>query len=365
MKKTICLNMIVKNEAIVMERCLASVKKLIDYWVIVDTGSTDGTQKIIEDFLKDIPGELYERPWVNFAFNRNEALLLAKSKGDYLLFIDADEFLEFSDSSSLPSLDKDYYMSLYLTGASTSLRTLLINCRFDWKWNGIIHENVECAEVNNRGILNQVMKRGTFDGNRSKDLQKKFRHDIELLERVAQKEPQNTRNRFHLARHYEAVHEYELALKNYEMRAMVGDSCPEVFYSFYRMGLIQKELGISSEIFINNYLKAFQSRTWRAEPLYSLTEYFMDIKSYFLGYLISKIVMTDAIFNDYYLTINKVYDYELLSQYVECAFRLGKYQEAYKGLKRLLAVQSLPSDIRVSSEKNLALPVFSEFKAVI
>ena len=44
--KTICLNMIVKNEQPVIRRCLASVKEMIDYWVIVDTGSTDGTQDL-------------------------------------------------------------------------------------------------------------------------------------------------------------------------------------------------------------------------------------------------------------------------------------------------------------------------------
>jgi glycosyltransferase involved in cell wall biosynthesis len=41
--KTICLNMIVKGESRVIQRALASVKHLIDYWVIVDTGSTDGS----------------------------------------------------------------------------------------------------------------------------------------------------------------------------------------------------------------------------------------------------------------------------------------------------------------------------------
>ena len=48
-KKTVCLNMIVKNESKVVERCLDSVKSLIDYWVIVDTGSDDGTQKVIRE----------------------------------------------------------------------------------------------------------------------------------------------------------------------------------------------------------------------------------------------------------------------------------------------------------------------------
>jgi len=68
--KTICLNMIVKNEGLVIEKWPGLVETLIDYWVIVDTGSTDGTQKVIKNFLKDVPGELHERPWINFAHNR-------------------------------------------------------------------------------------------------------------------------------------------------------------------------------------------------------------------------------------------------------------------------------------------------------
>ncbi len=72
--KTVCLNMIVRDESPVIRRSLASVKNLIDYWVIVDTGSADDTKEIIKEFMKDVPGELHERPWVNFEHNRNEAL---------------------------------------------------------------------------------------------------------------------------------------------------------------------------------------------------------------------------------------------------------------------------------------------------
>ena len=47
--QNVCLNMIVKNEAAVIARCLASVRPLIDSWAIVDTGSSDGTQEIVRD----------------------------------------------------------------------------------------------------------------------------------------------------------------------------------------------------------------------------------------------------------------------------------------------------------------------------
>lgn len=45
----ISLCMIVKDESKVILRCLDSVKKLIDYLFIVDTGSTDDTILLINN----------------------------------------------------------------------------------------------------------------------------------------------------------------------------------------------------------------------------------------------------------------------------------------------------------------------------
>ena len=60
--------MIVKNETHIIHECLESVAPLIDYWVISDTGSTDGTQELITKFFaeKGIPGELHQDEWKGF-----------------------------------------------------------------------------------------------------------------------------------------------------------------------------------------------------------------------------------------------------------------------------------------------------------
>ncbi|MFD0513113.1 glycosyltransferase [Streptomyces aureus] len=105
---SICLCMIVKNESVAIERCLASVRDLITTWVISDTGSTDGTQKIIRNALRDIPGELHEEPWVDFGQNRSLNISHARGKADYLLLLDADH--EIRQDDALPPLTADAYM---------------------------------------------------------------------------------------------------------------------------------------------------------------------------------------------------------------------------------------------------------------
>ncbi|MGH3562317.1 MAG: glycosyltransferase, partial [Mycobacterium sp.] len=94
-RPAICLNMIVRNEAHIIRETLDSVGPYISSWVIVDTGSDDGTQDLIRNHMADlgIPGELYERPWRNFGHNRTKALTLARGHGDYIWVIDADDVL--------------------------------------------------------------------------------------------------------------------------------------------------------------------------------------------------------------------------------------------------------------------------------
>ena len=51
---TISLCMIVKNEEEVLERCLNSLKGLMDEIIIVDTGSTDSTKEIAARYTDKI-----------------------------------------------------------------------------------------------------------------------------------------------------------------------------------------------------------------------------------------------------------------------------------------------------------------------
>src|SRR5690349_12653781 len=176
MKKTVCLNMIVKNESSIIKRCLESVKRLIDYWVIVDTGSTDGTQEIINEFLKDIPGELHERPWVDFGYNRNEALNLTIGKANYALFIDADDILVYSNEFCFPKLEDDAYFIIqrefYEHTFTDHFNFFLIKTGLDYYWKGAIHESLFSETNKTIKLLKGIYIKYINDGSRSKDHKK-------------------------------------------------------------------------------------------------------------------------------------------------------------------------------------------------
>lgn len=97
MKFSLC--MIVKNEEKVLERCLESLKDIMDEMIIVDTGSTDGTK----DIAKRYTDQIYDFEWVNdFSAARNFAF--SKATGDYIYSADADEYLDEENRLRLKTL---------------------------------------------------------------------------------------------------------------------------------------------------------------------------------------------------------------------------------------------------------------------
>lgn len=354
--KTICLNMIVKNESKVIARCLGSLKSLIDYWVIVDTGSTDGTQEIIQDFMKDIPGELYESKWVNFEHNRNEALNLARNKCDYCLFIDADEILVFSNDFIRPKLDKDYYIaSVHQADGLIYQRILLINSHINWKWEGVVHEVVTSPQAVSSELLKGVQNySNTADGARSQD-PKKYHRDAQILEEALLKNPTNSRYTFYLAQSYANAQEYLLALKNYQKRASMGGSDQEVFWSLYCIPRLQRILNEPAETVIKNLWSAFQHQPLRAEPLFELINYYLENNNYPLAYILSKYACSIPTPNDMIFVDQRIYDYALLIQLVDSAYLMGKYTEAFQAIVQLLANPRLPQQERVRMEQNLSI----------
>ena len=207
--------MIVNNEAPVIERCLASVRPWVDYWVIVDTGSTDGTQARVRKAMEGMPGELHERPWKDFSHNRNEALQLARPQADYLLFIDADEQLTVPASFTWPTLTANgYYLTCRMAGVEYQ-RNGLIATRLDWRWIGVLHEYLYAPHAQPWQQLPGLAIDVSHDGARARD-PSTYLKDAALLEQALKDEPDNTRYAFYLAQSYRDANQYEAALAQFQ-----------------------------------------------------------------------------------------------------------------------------------------------------
>ena len=343
--------MIVKDESKVIERCLGSVKGLIDYWVIVDTGSTDGTQKVIAEFMKDIPGELHERPWVNFEHNRNEALALTKGKGDYLLFIDADEQLIFNDDFRMPALDVDLYFVPIRERASYVLRSLLVNNHLDWKWVGVLHESVMCPDAKTseelKGVVNSAE---AVDGHRAQDPNKN-KKDAKVLEEALLKEPNNARYRFYLAQAYWNDKDYVKALENFQKRVVMGSWDQEVFWALYSIAMCQEALNMEPSVFLKSYSAAYQYRPTRIEPLARIAAHYFKEGNYTLAYIVSRYAALhdlqpkDNVFVEY-----PIYDFVLLCIFGDSAALMGRPQEAMEAYRLALRSKIMPEETRQAVE---------------
>ena len=85
-RATISAVLIVKNEAHVLEPCLASLIDWVDEIVILDSGSTDGTVQLATQYGAKVH---VREDWQGFGLQRQRAQSFAT--GDYILAIDADE----------------------------------------------------------------------------------------------------------------------------------------------------------------------------------------------------------------------------------------------------------------------------------
>ncbi len=103
---TLC--MITRNEERFLGECLARARAAVDEIVIVDTGSTDRTVEIAESF----GARVLHRPWDDdFSAPRNTAL--AAATGDWILVLDADEFLQDGGCERIREAVRDARVSGY------------------------------------------------------------------------------------------------------------------------------------------------------------------------------------------------------------------------------------------------------------
>jgi glycosyltransferase involved in cell wall biosynthesis len=194
--------LIVRDEERFLEACLRSLIGRVDEIVVVDTGSTDRSREI----AGDLGARLHEFPWTDdFAAARNAAV--DASRGQWVLYIDADERLVEFDSAEverlLESHDHACYTVLFRpqSGFTRYREHRVFRNRPELRFRGVIHESLmpaldelvvrEGARVGGSSI---GIEHDGYDG----DIGHKHPRNLALLEKRLAQDPAHVYSWAHL-----------------------------------------------------------------------------------------------------------------------------------------------------------------------
>jgi glycosyltransferase involved in cell wall biosynthesis len=134
-----------KNEAKNIGKMLDSVAPYIDYWILQDNGSTDGTPDVVKEWQErtNIPGFVYnvEEGWVNFGWNRDHLLQKCQSTDhgcDWIIKMDTDETLEVDEDFDWSAFDDHSVQSFHVTSTTPGIvyfRAWIWNAKLKWQFN--------------------------------------------------------------------------------------------------------------------------------------------------------------------------------------------------------------------------------------
>jgi tetratricopeptide (TPR) repeat protein len=353
------LSMIVKDEEKTLARTLASAKPFIDRWVILDTGSTDGTRDVLRSALAGVPGALHEEPFVDFSTSRNRALDLAGEETEFVLWLDADDelqggealraFLEQERTRRGP--DREAYYARVDVGMRFDSPRLL-RCSAQWRFQGVVHEILTHPErpppVHR---VPDVVIRHRPDEGACERSRRRWERDAVLLEKAVAAAPTDTRSAFYLAQTYLWLERCEAAEAAFRHRIALGGWAEEVYESRMALARIAAGLGRPWAEVEHRYLEAHASAPHRAEPLHAIAEHYDACGQHALTFLFARrgyelpLPVQDALFVD-----EEVYLWKMADLVGTSGFWVGEHAIGEAAARR--ALERRPDDARLA--RNLA-----------
>lgn len=361
----LALCMIVKDEGHVIKETLECVSRYIDYYVVVDTGSTDDTKEIIKKFfeLKGIPGEIISHEfrtcplschgskykkwdWFHFGWNRSYAMQQCYGKSKYIWVMDADDII-VGDFKLPDEMTADSY-EIRIGKNFTYKRPQIFknDPSLNWHYKNPRHEY---ANTNKRNPTKDKIEGDYYMDSRRLGARSnnpnKYLDDAKVFEDKLKRNPKNDRYAFYCAQSYFDHGDYQNALKWYKKRIELQGWFEETFYSYYRVAMAMEKLGMPWIDVEKAYLDAHNYCKSRAEPFYNIAQHYIGIKDYKKAYtFLRKAVKIPYPSNCSLFVFKDMYDYKFEYQLAISAYHLNKFDESISISKKLLASNILPKD---------------------
>lgn len=225
MSFTLGVCLMLKNEINQVERTILSCLEFADKFIILDTGSDDGTPHHISFLCNKYNKKyiIFEEPFVNFSVSRNKLLELARPECDFMLLLDAND--ELKGGKMLKEFiylhpDHDIYMLKQILDNTSfrGQREVLSKIFVIRSTNKEIHYRYPVHEEfvlgNTKDIIQILSEDIYIYQNRELDKPSsyRFKKDLELLLEELKRDPQNTRLMFYTAQTLCCLNEYEESL---------------------------------------------------------------------------------------------------------------------------------------------------------
>lgn len=369
----LALNFICKNEAHVIRKMLESCKSITDLIVVNDTGSTDGTQDIINQFGQEnnIPTYVFERPFDDFEKSRNHAMQKLRDvvrdlgwdpNNVHGYWFDCDETLVIDAKFNKNQFKNDLYMINTFIGQMKYTRNTFFRVSKPFRFYGPIHEFIICDEKATSGLASDIyvnveMTGASWQG----DIPTKYKSHAFVLEKYIDQDRTDPRWIFYTAQSYhdsasipnnkeENEERLRRALKYYKERVSRQDGYPEeIFYSQFRIGTIMRALEEPWNLTHQELLKAYSMDPVRGESIKVIIDTYLQMNEWNMAYLYSKFAKINFHGKNPYpqrlLFVDEtLYHWKFLETHCASCFYTGRKEEGKVAFNEILSLtKSNPS----------------------
>jgi tetratricopeptide (TPR) repeat protein len=217
---------------------------------------------------------------------------------------------------------------------------------------------LEVTEAQLQAATDSVIK--PADVPRDADPNQRF---IDLLRPEVTDNPDSMQSVSMLAQVYFRAGDFANARKWFSRLIEISDSDEATFWAMERIAQSMEMLGEPWTEVQDAYLRAWEFRPTRAEPLYDLARHYLAEKRCRLGYLFARraaeIPLPEG---DLTVPHPDLYAWRATFQQAVCASGIDKHAEAFTLSRRLLARPDIPEDVRqsIAAMRDLSVPTMLE-----
>ena len=286
-------------------------------------------------------------------------LALAQGHGDYIWVMDADDTVV--GAPDFGRLGADVY-AMRIRDSFTSCtywRRQLFRDGVRWHYRGVVHEYAHCDDpfIEERLAGEYHIESRRLGGRNLDPL--KFERDRDMLLAEVERNPEDERSAFYLAQTYFNLGDFASAIHWFKRRVEMGGWDEETYYAKHQMAEAMARLDAPWADVQDAYLRAWEFRPTRAEPLHAIASRYRIDQRYRLGHLFAERAASIPLPDEDVLFVGAdVYAWRAVDEQAVCASWIGLHTESFTLCRQLLARPDIPDDDRkrIAGNRDISAP---------